>query len=70
MLADEDVDQLAGGHVAGSTLGGLIWEEPVGPAPFASAARRLGGQLLATGGFPFRAIMPRSRRENNCDGRR
>jgi hypothetical protein len=44
------------GHGAGSTAGVLIWEN-LWAAPFASAARRSGGQLIATGRIPIQAII-------------
>ena len=40
----------------GSTAGVLIWEN-LWAAPFASAARRSGGQLIATGRIPIQAII-------------
>jgi hypothetical protein len=39
----------------GSTAGVLIYEN-VWAAPFASAARRSGGQLIANGRIPIQAI--------------
>jgi len=40
----------------GSTAGVLVWEN-VWAAPFASAARRAGGQLVAGGRIPIQAIV-------------
>jgi hypothetical protein len=40
----------------GSTAGVLVWENSWA-APFASAARRAGGQLIATGRIPIQAIL-------------
>jgi hypothetical protein len=40
----------------GSTAGVLIYEN-VWAAPFASAARRSGGQLIANGRIPIQAII-------------
>ena len=40
----------------GSTAGVLIWEN-LWAAPFAAAARRSGGQLIATGRIPIQAII-------------
>ena len=48
LLAAEDVDHLAAAMEPGSTAGVLIWEN-VWAAPFASAVRRSGGQLIANG---------------------
>jgi Family of unknown function (DUF6325) len=56
LLAEEDVDHLAAAMDPGSTAGVLIWEN-LWAAPFASAARRSGGQLIATGRIPIQAII-------------
>jgi len=56
MLAEEDVENLAAAMEPGSTAGVLIWEN-LWAAPFASAARRSGGQLIANGRIPIQAII-------------
>jgi hypothetical protein len=56
MLAEEDVEHLAAAMDPGSTAGVLIWEN-LWAAPFASAARRAGGQLIANGRIPAQAII-------------
>ena len=56
LLAAEDVDHLAAAMEPGSTAGVLIWEN-LWAAPFASAARRSGGQLIASGRIPIQAII-------------
>ena len=56
LLAEEDVAHLAAAMEPGSTAGVLIWEN-LWAAPFASAARRSGGQLIATGRIPIQAII-------------
>ena len=56
LLAAEDVDHLAAAMEPGSTAGMLIWEN-VWAAPFASALRRSGGQLIAHGRIPIQAII-------------
>ena len=56
LLAEEDVEHLAAAMDPGSTAGVLIWEN-LWAAPFASAARRSGGQLIANGGIPIQAII-------------
>jgi len=56
LLAEEDVVQLAAAMDPGSTAGVLIWEN-LWAAPFASAARRSGGQLIANGRIPIQAII-------------
>jgi len=56
ILAAEDVAHLAAAMETGSTAGVLVWEN-VWAAPFASAARRAGGQLVASGRIPTQAIV-------------
>jgi hypothetical protein len=56
LLAAEDVDHLAAAMEPGSTAGVLIWEN-LWAAPFASAARRSGGQLISNGRIPIQAII-------------
>ncbi len=56
MLAEEDVVNLAAAMDPGSTAGVLIWEN-LWAAPFAAAARRSGGQLIANGRIPIQAII-------------
>ena len=55
VLAAEDVALLAEAMEAGSTAGMVVWEN-AWAAPFASAARRAGGQLVASGRIPIQAI--------------
>jgi hypothetical protein len=56
LLAAEDVAHLAAAMDPGSTAGVLIYEN-LWAAPFASAARRSGGQLIANGRIPIQAII-------------
>ncbi len=56
LLAADDVEHLAAAMEPGSTAGVLIWEN-LWAAPFASAVRRSGGQLLADGRIPIQAII-------------
>ena len=56
LLAEEDVENLAAAMDPGSVAGVLIWEN-LWAAPFAAAARRSGGQLIATGRIPIQAII-------------
>jgi len=56
LLAADDVDHLAAAMEPGSTAGVLIWEN-LWATPFASAARRSGGQLIANGRIPIQAII-------------
>ena len=55
ILAADDVTDLAAAMAPGSVAGVLVWENSWA-APFASAARRSGGQLIATGRIPIQAI--------------
>jgi hypothetical protein len=56
LLTADDVVNLAAAMEPGSTAGVLIWEN-LWAAPFASAARRSGGQLIANGRIPIQAII-------------
>jgi len=55
-LAEEDVDHLAAAMDPGSIAGVLVYEN-LWAAPFASAMRRAGGQLIANGRIPVQAII-------------
>jgi hypothetical protein len=55
ILAAEDVEHLGAALEPGSVAGVLVWENRWA-APFASAARRAGGQLIASGRIPIQAI--------------
>jgi hypothetical protein len=56
LLAEDDVEHLAAAMEPESVAGVLIWEN-LWAAPFASAARRSGGQLIANGRIPIQAII-------------
>ena len=56
LLAADDIEHLAAAMDPGSTAGVLIWEN-LWAAPFAAAARRSGGQLIADGRIPIQAII-------------
>ena len=56
LLAEDDVVHLAAAMEPGSTAGVLICEN-LWAAPFAAAARRSGGQLIANGRIPIQAII-------------
>jgi len=56
LLAADDVGHLAAAMEPGSTAGVLIWEN-LWAAPFASAVRHSGGQLIANGRIPIQAII-------------
>ena len=55
-LAEEDVDHLAAAMEPGSIAGVLVYEN-LWAAPFASAIRRAGGQLIANGRIPIQALI-------------
>jgi len=56
LLAAEDVAHLGAALEPGTTAGVVVWEN-TWAAPFASAARRAGGQLVASGRIPVQAIL-------------
>jgi len=56
LLAADDIVNLAAAMEPGTTAGVLVWENSWA-APFASAARRAGGQLIANGRIPIQAIL-------------
>jgi len=64
LLAADDVVNLANAMEPGSAAGVLIWEN-LWAAPFASAARRAGGQLIADGRIPIQAIIASIEADDN-----
>lgn len=56
LLAEDDIVHLAAAMDPGSVAGVLIWEN-LWAAPFGAAARRAGGQLIASGRIPIQAII-------------
>jgi hypothetical protein len=56
LLSEEDVNSLAAAIEPGSSAGVLVWEN-TWAAPFASAVRRSGGQLVASGRIPTQALL-------------
>jgi hypothetical protein len=55
-LSESDVDHLAAAMDPGSVAAALVYEN-LWAAPFASAMRRAGGQLIANGRIPIQAII-------------
>ena len=55
-LAEADVENLAAAMDPGSVAGVLVYEN-LWAAPFASAVRRAGGQLIANGRIPIQALI-------------
>ena len=56
LLSEDDVTALAAAVEPGSSAAVLIWEN-TWAAPFASAVRRAGGQLVASGRIPIQAML-------------
>jgi hypothetical protein len=56
MLAVEDVERVGGDLELGSAAAVLVWEN-TWAAPFASAVRHSGGELLAMGRIPTQALI-------------
>src|SRR3954449_1540747 len=67
LLAEDDVAHLAAAMDPGSVAGVLIWEN-LWAAPFASAARRSGGQLIADGRIPIQAILAAIEADDDTEG--
>jgi hypothetical protein len=55
LLAEEDVESIAVAMEPGSIAAVLVWEN-AWAAPFGSAVRRSGGQLVASGRIPIEAL--------------
>ena len=68
ILAADDVIHLAEAMENGSTAGVIVWEN-TWAAPFASAARRSGGQLVASGRIPIQAILASIEAEDAAEER-
>jgi hypothetical protein len=56
LLSEDDVASVAQAMEPGSTAGLLVYEN-LWAAPFASAVRRAGGQLIANGRIPVQGIL-------------
>ena len=56
LLAEEDVEAVVTALEPGSSAGLLVWEN-TWAAPFASAVRRSGGQLVASDRIPIQAVV-------------
>jgi len=67
LLAADDVVHLAAAMEPGSTAGVLIWENRWA-APFASAVRHSGGQLIADGRIPIQAIIASIEADQETEG--
>jgi hypothetical protein len=56
LLSEEDVTAVAAAIEPGSSAAVLVWENSWA-APFASAVRRSGGQLVTSGRIPIQALL-------------
>jgi len=56
LLSEDDVNAVAAAVEPGSTAAVLVWEN-TWAAPFASAVRRAGGLLVASGRIPVQALL-------------
>jgi hypothetical protein len=56
LLSEDDVNSVAASVEPGSTAALLVWENRWA-APFASAVRRAGGQLVASGRIPIQSLL-------------
>jgi hypothetical protein len=56
LLSEDDVNAVAASVEPGSTAALLVWENRWA-APFGSAVRRAGGQLVASGRIPVQALL-------------
>jgi hypothetical protein len=56
LLSEEDVSSVAAAIEPGSSAAVLVWENKWA-APFGSACRRAGGQLVASGRIPVQALL-------------
>jgi hypothetical protein len=56
LLSEEDVTAVAAAIEPGSSAAVLVWEN-TWAAPFASAVRHSGGQLVASGRIPIQALL-------------
>jgi hypothetical protein len=55
LLAEEDIESIGAALEPGSVAAVLVWEN-AWAAPFGSAVRRSGGQLVASGRIPIQAL--------------
>lgn len=67
ILAEDDVVHLAEAMEPGTVAGVVVWEN-TWAAPFASAVRHAGGQLVASGRIPIQAIVASLEAEAAAEG--
>ena len=56
VLSEQDVKDVAEAIEPGSSAAVLVWEN-LWAAPFGTAVRRAGGQLVASGRIPIQAVL-------------
>lgn len=67
LLSVEDVEAVAAAVDPGSTAALLVWEN-AWAAPFGSAVRHAGGQLVASGRIPVQAILAAIEADEETEG--
>lgn len=67
LLSEDDVTALAAAIEPGSSAAVLVWEN-TWAAPFASAVRRAGGQLVASGRIPIQAMLAAIEADEESEG--
>lgn len=67
ILAVEDVAHIAAAMEPGTIAAVLVWEN-TWAAPFATAARRAGGQLVASGRIPTQALIAAFEADEETEG--
>jgi Family of unknown function (DUF6325) len=67
LLSEDDVTAVAAALEPGSSAAVLVWEN-TWAAPFASAVRRSGGQLVASGRIPIQAMLAAIEADEESEG--
>ena len=67
LLSEDDVSAVGAAVEPGSSAAVLVWEN-TWAAPFASAVRRSGGQLVASGRIPIQAILAAIEEDDEAEG--
>jgi hypothetical protein len=67
LLSEDDVTAVAAAVEPGTSAAVLVWEN-VWAAPFASAVRHSGGQLVASGRIPVQAMLAAIEADDTAEG--
>jgi Family of unknown function (DUF6325) len=67
LLSEDDVTAVAAAIEPGSSAAVLVWEN-TWAAPFASAVRHSGGQLIASGRIPIQAMLAAIEADEEAEG--